>query len=133
MKAMRFSLFLLGLSLFVVGCSKKPVDHTKSFQGSWRGVDRAKKIAKEVIFDKDQVQLVHMKGTQENGGQIQIESMERCTFSVDNSKSPAEIDFISLDGENQGKVRPGIFTLENETLTLCIGELNSARPTDFSV
>jgi uncharacterized protein (TIGR03067 family) len=50
------------------------------------------------------------------------------TYTVDPKKNPAEID---LTGEAvQGVVRPGIFKLDGDTLTIGLGEADT-RPTSF--
>ena len=48
---------------------------------------------------------------------------------LDTSSSPKAIDLIALDGPDKGKTTVGIYKIEGDTLTLCIG---GKRPTEFS-
>jgi uncharacterized protein (TIGR03067 family) len=59
-------------------------------------------------------------------------------FTIDPSKKPAEMDFISTEGEKKGKKEYAIYALEGDELTICLagkfrfqGEPRK-RPTKFS-
>jgi uncharacterized protein (TIGR03067 family) len=54
-------------------------------------------------------------------------------FKLDSTKSPKTIDLIAQEGNDKGKVAPGIYALGNGQLRLCInifGDL-SYRPEEF--
>ncbi len=50
------------------------------------------------------------------------------TYATDAAKVPAEIDFVS---EKTRKAKGAIYKLEKDSLTLCLGDGNAARPTKF--
>jgi uncharacterized protein (TIGR03067 family) len=100
-------------------------------QGTWQVVDLeangAKKPSEEiqgwkVIFKDDEVWLVKPSGTD-----------PKLKFKLDPTKDPKTIDLIVQEGQDKGKVAPGIYALGNSQLRLCInifGDL-SYRPREF--
>jgi uncharacterized protein (TIGR03067 family) len=52
---------------------------------------------------------------------------EQCIFKLDPSKSPKEIDLL----DNDTWVRRGIYSLDGDTLKLCLGGPRVPRPTEF--
>lgn len=130
----------LSLVVMLSSCSKPPVvvDHTKDFQGAWLYIEQAKAGKdKEIdaVFVKDILQLVENTKTEsgtttELGGAAGGRS-ESFQIQVDATQTPGHIDFVILDGENQGRSRPGIFVFENDNLKICVAELNGTRPTEF--
>jgi uncharacterized protein (TIGR03067 family) len=123
-------LFILGTSF---GCtSKPPEDLTKPFQGTWQFGIPKDKMVKEVTFNNDICKIVEKKDTTGTEVRSELEKIDQSTFQVDNSKSPAEIDFVYIEGENQGKTRPGIFVFEGEKLTINVADFDAPRPTQFA-
>lgn len=132
---MRATFPVLMVSLFVVGCSSKPapVDHTKAFQGTWQTVGLNRNGNKVVaVFEKDQFQINEIQDTATVQSVSLLGGIERGQFQLNATTTPPQIDLVYLDGENQGKSRPGIYTLENEQLKVCLAELGAARPTEFA-
>ena len=50
------------------------------------------------------------------------------TFKLDSEKTPKHIDFVGTEGENKGKIAPGIYTLEGDKLTICNVMPGKERP-----
>jgi uncharacterized protein (TIGR03067 family) len=63
----------------------------------------------------------------ERGDQVLFDS----TYTVNASKSPAEIDMIGTAGELKGKAAPGIVKLEADRLSLCYVMPGRPRPTKY--
>lgn len=118
------------LALVAAGCARAPaVDGTKPFQGHWHAVQEGKKLGKEVIFDKDSVLFIEMTT---KGKEVNMVGSARTSFRVDNSKSPAHIDFVQLEGDRLGQTKEGIFSFEGDKLKLCIADFESPRPAAFA-
>ena len=60
------------------------------------------------------------------------QTMLKATFTLDQSKNPAAIDYINLEGSNKGKRQAGIFELTGDTLKVCIAAPGRPRPADFT-
>jgi uncharacterized protein (TIGR03067 family) len=121
--------------LVLIGCSQT-VDETKPFQGSWKvsevGAD-GKKSDKEATFENDSFQIFQVKTGKTDSSIEPGLTGGPTTFRVDNSKNPKEIEFVSLDGDDQGKTRPGIFEFEGQTLRICVAKgFNDPRPAAFN-
>lgn len=54
--------------------------------------------------------------------------MEEATFVLDSAKKPSTIDLTATAGPGKGKIMYGIYRIEGNTLTLCIGD---KRPSEF--
>jgi uncharacterized protein (TIGR03067 family) len=54
------------------------------------------------------------------------------SFTLDNSKKPATIDYVNLEGTSKGKTQAGIFELTGDALKICMAAPGKTRPSDFS-
>src|SRR5262249_54767639 len=53
---------------------------------------------------------------------------EEATFALDATRKPPTIDLTATEGPGKGKTMYGIYRIEGDTLTLCIGD---KRPSEF--
>ena len=134
-----FCLTLLSVVVFfpLAGCSKKAADDgTKPFQGTWDVVaEGGKKAEQQFYFEKDTVHVQIVKNESGKtsaavGGSSVV--IPRSAFRVDTSKTPAQIDFVPIEGENQGKTRDGIFEMNDKNLKICIADYEEPRPAAFT-
>jgi len=63
----------------------------------------------------------------QRGDQVLFDS----TYTLDTSKTPAQIDMIGTEGELKGKAAPGILKLDDDVLTMCYVMPGKERPTAF--
>lgn len=129
---------LLSLAFIVAsGCSRPPEDTTLPFQGTWKVSETAagnKKSEKEAAFDKDDFMIVDVAASKtgtsiKSGGP----GRGRGKFRVDNTKNPKEFEYVSMEGDDQGKTIEGIYKMEGPTLTICVAtSYTDPRPTDFA-
>src|SRR5947209_226983 len=63
----------------------------------------------------------------ERGDQVLFDS----TYTIDTAKQPAQIDMVGTEGDLKGKVAPGIFKLDGDTLTICYVMPGKERPKAF--
>ncbi len=56
----------------------------------------------------------------------------RMSLKFDTSKSPKEFDATVQDGRGRGRVRKGIYRIEGDTWTYCLGAPGGDRPKEFS-
>ena len=96
-------------------------------QGAWRAVrivHGGSEVPDEVamtvryIFDGDQVLL--MEGDQRAGEGV---------IRLDPSADPGAFDFTATKGAPKGTTAMGIYRIEGDLLTMCMGD---ERPTDFT-
>jgi len=131
MKLGRLLLFPCALFL-CIGCGSNSADKDL-LQGSWYqvaeqfdgknlSVARIDATAGKLIFQGEKYAFRSGRDTIEQG-----------TFTVDPSKTPKTIDFISKSsGLSEGGSRLGIYDLQENGLKVCIAELNKERPTEFA-
>ena len=53
-------------------------------------------------------------------------------FAIDVQKSPMEIDIHFIEGPHAGEYCYGIFELDHDKLTFCLGLVGASRPTEFN-
>jgi uncharacterized protein (TIGR03067 family) len=119
----------LACVLACAGCAKAPEDLTLPFQGNWFVHDESgKKTGSVAVFEKDVVSIVEVKVV-DDGREF---SAQRYAFRVDRKPTPAHIDFVILEGDNQGQSRLGVFAIDGDSMKLCIADLDASRPTGFT-
>ena len=101
---------------------KKDID---ALQGTWK-IESFKVAGQDAPLEKATFAIKDKKYTLTVDG----EEMETGTFKLDPEKKVKTIDLEIASGNDQGKKQPGIYTLKDDTLTLCFafpGETD--RPT----
>jgi uncharacterized protein (TIGR03067 family) len=129
----RFVFLLVGSLFTVVLAAAQPAraDDAKDLQGTWKFVsleaNGETKSAEDIngwkfVVEGDQAWVVKPE-----------ETGKKCKFKLDAAKAPKTIDLIVLEGDDKGKVAPGIYGLKNGRLRLCINIFGdpSYRPTEF--
>jgi uncharacterized protein (TIGR03067 family) len=53
-------------------------------------------------------------------------------YKINLAKTPKEIDLVVLDGPVKGKMVKAIYSLEGETLKICLPDPDTDRPKDFT-
>src|SRR5947209_693271 len=100
----------------------------KRLQGGWTMVaveSEGQKVpgAGRWVFKESQLLAGYTADKLEAGG----------TVKVDASKTPKHIDLTVHEGRWKDKTMPGIFKLEQDRLTICLGAFGSKeRPTGFT-
>jgi len=110
----------------------KSADDAKAMQGAWQAVDLKANGEKSPDDQVKELQIV-IKGDEIFAVKPQGED-PRNKFKLDSSKTPKTIDLTPLDGPRKGQIVPGIYSLKNGRLTLCINifrEDPALRPTEF--
>jgi uncharacterized protein (TIGR03067 family) len=101
----------------------------KKLQGKWtvtKAVENGNEVPEEqaknikVAFKEGKVTY-----TDDNGEHT-------ATFKLDPGKKPKEIDVVPQDGENKGQTMKGIYSLEKNTLKMCVAFPGKDRPTEFT-
>ena len=62
--------------------------------------------------------------TEQNG------DVQKCTYKMDTTTKPKQIDFTASEGNQKGQVFKGIFMLKGNRLTLCMARPDGDRPTE---
>jgi uncharacterized protein (TIGR03067 family) len=128
-------MFLLVASLtglLLVGGPVPAEDKTDSdkLDGKWEAVSQTVD-GKDADADELKNRYVVFKGDKLT---FLYKDKERGTASIklDPGKSPRQIDVTYEDGAAKGAVLKGIYKLEGDTLTLCLGGLGKDRPAEFA-
>jgi uncharacterized protein (TIGR03067 family) len=129
----RFALLLVGFSFTSVLAAAQAVlaDDAKDLQGTWQVVtleaNGENKPADEFkgwkfVFEGEQGWLIKPE-----------ETSPKFKFKLDAAKAPKSIDLIVQEGDDKGKVVPGIYGFDKGQLRLCINIFGdpSYRPSDF--
>ena len=128
-----FAFRLIGcLYAVVLGAAQAALaDDAKDLQGSWKVVsleaNGENKPVEEFkgwkfVFEGEEGWLVKPE-----------ETSQKFKFKLDAARDPKTIDLIVQEGEDKGKVAPGIYKLKKDKLRLCINIFGdpSYRPTEF--
>jgi uncharacterized protein (TIGR03067 family) len=127
--------FSLGVALVITTClvaadkDDKAKEDKQKLQGAWKlmsfeiagkGDDDAKDENRELVIDGDKITIKN------EGKEVGQES-----FTLDPSKKPKAIDFLTLTGDEKDKRRLGIYELDGDNLKICVDEKGEARPSEF--
>jgi uncharacterized protein (TIGR03067 family) len=122
-------LAVLALGLLVAADKAKDdaKDDQKAIQGTWTAVSVEQGGEKQ---PEDKVKDARI--TFEAGGKASLkhgDKEKQLTYELDATKDPKQ---ITVKGED-GKTQRGIYKIDGDTLTICMGEEDSnERPTEFS-
>jgi uncharacterized protein (TIGR03067 family) len=106
-------------------------DDARDIQGAWRIVEAEgngeMKPIDEIDILKIQIDEHHLWAVRATGSDPKLK------FSLDPQQSPKAMDLTVTEGNDAGKVRPGIYRLEDKRLKLCLNIFGDPghRPTDF--
>ncbi len=109
------------LLLFIpaLGAGAEPVDDQAKFQGSWRVQSLV--VGGQTVKDTNVVLTFAGDRLTRKAG----DAMAEATFKLDPAKDPKTIDFRPEGGATV----LGIYKLDGDTLTMCVGE---ERPAQFA-
>ncbi len=109
----------------------KGANDAKTLQGTWQAVDLEANGERKPDDEIKELQVII------SGDDLAIKpdgEGRKCKFTLDSSKTPKRIDLIPCDGDGKGKTFPGIYSLQNGKLRLCINifrQHTGQRPTEF--
>ncbi|MBI1832352.1 MAG: TIGR03067 domain-containing protein [Planctomycetes bacterium] len=121
-------LFLFASALAAGRAGDQPSDLDR-LQGTWVVVsliEKGKAVAAEeaatieIVIDKDTY-------TAFEKGKIVV----KYQFKLDPTKTPRQVDFTYLVGDDKGKTEPGIYVIEKDQVRFCLDEDKKGRPTKF--
>jgi uncharacterized protein (TIGR03067 family) len=101
------------------------------FQGTWQLIaseTNGKKMAEEQV-KQFRVKIEKDHHTVTFGDQVVAHEVK---FTVDPTTQPKSSEDTLEDGPNKGKKIRGIYVLEGDSLTSCVGAIDAPRPTEFS-
>lgn len=137
-------ILIVAVFCFAPGCSRpdQAAKLAAALQGEWgvTTLERAGKSASAAVLadatvrvDGDQFTLSEPKGAKKKVGQgvMQEFNTEAYRIQLDPAKADKEIDLAYAEGDRAGQVRRAIYSLEGDTLKICIAPANEARPSQF--
>ena len=132
---LRQVLFLCAVFCLVPALSvaekSSPNSVEKDLQGVWQAVDgeaNGEKLGDDKVKETQLVIESNTLGIKPDG------EGRKTTFTLDSSKTPGTINLIPLDGDRKGSIVPGIYSMQDEQLRICIniwGKDPARRPTEF--
>jgi uncharacterized protein (TIGR03067 family) len=132
---LRHVLYLCGAfcltQALAVAEKSNPNDTEKNLQGTWQAVDgegNGEKLDEDKIKETLIVIESNTLGIKPDG------EGRKTSFTVDASKTPGTINLIPLDGGRKGTIVPGIYSMQDGQLRICIniwGKDPARRPTEF--
>ncbi|MFL5244599.1 MAG: TIGR03067 domain-containing protein [Gemmataceae bacterium] len=123
---------VLALSGYLTADAKddKAKEDKQKIQGTWKlmsfevagkGDEDTKDENRVLVIEGDKI-------TVNNDGK----EVEKDSFTLDPSKKPKAIDFVTLSDNDKDKKRLGIYELDGDNLKICIDEKGEKRPTEFA-
>lgn len=107
--------------------AKKDLD---SLQGAWQfaAMEGANSLSADILkelkltFEGDRARHPGVEGKL---------AAATVTVNLDPSQKPKAIDITPLAGPEKGKRLPGIYSIDGDTLRICVGKIGGDRPTEF--
>ncbi len=96
------------------------------FEGNWLIVT-AEYDGKEIPKDKLKGGRLHFKDDALVSKGVKVAKDNECTYSIDPTKDPKEIDIIAKDGV----IVQGIYLMEGNRLKVCCNTRDNGRPKNF--
>jgi uncharacterized protein (TIGR03067 family) len=102
----------------------------KALQGTWKvtaltfeGKEAPEEAVKKMVFTVKEDAYAMKEGDKQK---------ESGTIKVDPTEKPKTIDFVIKEGEDKGKTQQGIYTLEGDTLKICMAKPGKDRPKELA-
>jgi len=104
------------------------VEHLRALEGEWafeffetdgRQMPAAMSESSKLLIDGDLFRMESPEATYDG------------VFNIDVDETPPHIDIEFVEGPETGEWSHGIFTLDGDTLTICLGLVGSSRPSAF--
>ena len=114
-----------------VAAKSSPNSTEKDLQGTWQAVDAEGNGGK---LDEDKIKETQIVIESNTLGIKPDGEGRKTTFTVDSGKMPGTINLIPLDGGRKGTIVPGIYSMQDGQLKICIniwGKDPTLRPSEF--
>ena len=102
---------------FAVAAKSSPNRTEKDLQGTWQAIDAEGNGGK---LDEDKIKETLIVIESNTLGIKPDGEGRKTTFTVDSSKTPGTINLIPLDGDRKGTIVPGIYSVQDGQLRICI-------------
>jgi uncharacterized protein (TIGR03067 family) len=123
---------VMGLLLVgpVILAAEKDKDDKKALQGKWKLV-KLERNGKLVDVAEKSDDFFHLKIAGDKMTTEFANGSEEGTYTLDPNKKPKTIDVKPTTSEDKGKTLMGIYSVEGDTLKLCVAEPGEKRPKEF--
>jgi uncharacterized protein (TIGR03067 family) len=128
MRPIGLIVFIFGSAALVQAGNDKTGDLDR-IQGAWQIValvEKGKKVPDEDTKDLEIVVAGDRLGIRAKG-----KAVAEYTVKLDEKQKPRAMDMTITDGDDKGKVAPGIYNLEGDTLKIAMDEEFKNRPKSF--